>query len=27
VMRNISIDGAIELLKKQTYEFYKLMKK
>ena len=27
VMRNISIDGAIELLKKQTSEFYKLMKK
>lgn len=27
VMRNISIDGAIELLKKQTSEFYKLLKK
>lgn len=27
VMRNISIEDAIELLKKQTSEFYKLMKK
>ena len=27
VVRNISIEDAIELLKKQTFEFYKLLKK